>query len=340
MWYDGHGSERKEDSMAADDEQARRKRRSHDYGFDPRPIVNSIDEENSPQDDNYYYLDEGLGDTNRPNTSAVRWNNPTGSYTTRTTGEQSPISARRSRTTTNNLARSQTSSRERNTTSSLQKRPIQPNPSSRQTTGSLGKRLPSSETQKRNTDPDFGNVRQTRRTSVPLDPHPQYKKANDRKQAEENETHKIHWLVPAGVGMFAMLVLFILGSSILSWATQQYNNIEYGMPRTYQTDAVVGHGGDSTTHPSHFIAMNLNHQAIVIEMMASNPAKSVTYVVANIVGDNSSLAPVTLQFRDVNNDKKPDMIVYVHLNGQEQVSVFINEGTKFRPANSTDKIKY
>ncbi len=330
--------------MAADDEQAIPRRRSRNLNYDPYPIVNSPDRDAITRDDSYYSFDEGLDDTNRSNTSVVRLNQPTGPYSSRATGEPNSISKRRRptngssqtvsspRQTTGNLPK-------RDTTGGLVKRQTQSDPLDlRQTTGGLERRQAVANRQTRDTDSILNSgSRQLRNTPPQLSSS--YNKP-PKKHQEENESRKIHWLVPAGVGMFAMLVLFILGSSVLSWATLQYNNLEYGMPRTYQTDAVVGHGGDSTVHPSHFIAMNLNHQAIVIEMMASNPAKSVTYVVANIVGDNSSLAPVTLQFRDVNNDKKPDMIVYVHLNGQEQVSVFINDGTKFRPANSTDKIKY
>jgi hypothetical protein len=151
----------------------------------------------------------------------------------------------------------------------------------------------------------------------------------------------VHWLLPAGVGMIAMLVLWVVGSNVLAWGTQRYNDIVYGMPRTYQTDAVVGQGGDSPQHPSHFVAINWNHQAVVIEFIAGDPAKSVSYK-ANFYATSSddNLAPVTLQFKDVNGDRKPDMIVNIHLPGQDQVVVFINTGTQFRPLKANEKINY
>lgn len=138
--------------------------------------------------------------------------------------------------------------------------------------------------------------------------------------------------------MVAMLVLWVLGSTALSWGIARYNDFKYGYPRTYQTDAVVGHG-DSPQHQSHFIAINYNHQAVVMEMMGgeTGPGKSVSYVVNLMSSDNIDLAPVTVDFKDVNGDRKPDMIVHVHLSNQDQVSVFINDGKKFRPTNANDK---
>lgn len=149
----------------------------------------------------------------------------------------------------------------------------------------------------------------------------------------------VHWLLPLGVGMLAMLALWLIGSSALAWANQRYDDIRYGNPRTYQTDAVVGHG-DSAAHPSHFIAINLNRQAIVIEFKGGDPSKSVSYVApVYIAGDGGDLAPVTVEFKDVNGDGKPDMIIHIHLPSQDQISVFINDGNGFRPVNANDKIK-
>lgn len=151
---------------------------------------------------------------------------------------------------------------------------------------------------------------------------------------------KIHWLLPTGVGMVAMLVLWMVGASIVAWGIQRYDDVRYGMPRTFQIDQTVGHGGDSRTHPSHFVAVNLNRQAIVIEFMAGDPAKSVSYVApVYIAGEGGNLAPVTLEFRDVTGDGKLDMIIHIHLPSQDQASVFVNDGTKFRPSNGNDKIR-
>lgn len=156
---------------------------------------------------------------------------------------------------------------------------------------------------------------------------------------KEPPRHRVHWLLPAGVGMVAMLVLWVLGTWVLSWGIQEYNNFTYGMPRTYQTDAVVGHGGDSPAHPTHFIAMNLQHQAVIYEIMASDPSKSITYVVnINAASDPDNLAPVTVSFQDLNGDHKLDMIVDVHTSDGDKKAAFINTGTKFRPSTINDNL--
>jgi hypothetical protein len=138
--------------------------------------------------------------------------------------------------------------------------------------------------------------------------------------------------------MMAMLALWLLGSNLVSWGTQTYNDIHYGYPRTFQIDAVVGHT-DSKSHPSHFIALNLNRQAIVIEMMGGDPQKAITYVAPVVIaGPNGDRAPITVEFRDVTGDNRPDMILHIHLPTQDQISIFVNDGSKFRPSNNNDKI--
>lgn len=147
-----------------------------------------------------------------------------------------------------------------------------------------------------------------------------------------------HWLLPVGIGMVAMLVLWVFGTIAVSWGQQRYQDITYGRPRTYQTDAIVGHN-DSLQHKSHFIAVNYNRQAIVTEWMGGDPAKSVVYIVPYyIVGDNSELTPVTVELRDVTADSKPDLVIHIHLSTQDQTFVFVNDGKKFRPPLATDKI--
>jgi hypothetical protein len=151
------------------------------------------------------------------------------------------------------------------------------------------------------------------------------------------QTHagrNVHWMLYVGVGMIAALALWVLGSSLLAWGSAKYNDIVYGYPRTFQTDAVVGQGGDSKSQPSHFIAVNLHGQVIIIELMAGNPAKSISYTGPDLFESGGDRIPVTLQFCDVTGNGKPDMLVHI----QDKVFVFINDGTKFRPSNANDKI--
>jgi len=150
---------------------------------------------------------------------------------------------------------------------------------------------------------------------------------------------KVHWLLPVGIGMIAMLVLWEVGSLVLAWGNTRLDDLRYGNPRTYQIDAVVGHGGDALDHPSHFIAVNLNRQAIVVEFPAGKQAGALSYVVPYyILGPGGDLTPITLEFRDVTGDGKHDMIIHMHLQSQDQTYVFVNDGAKFRPPTTKDNI--
>lgn len=143
-----------------------------------------------------------------------------------------------------------------------------------------------------------------------------------------------HWLVYVGVIMFVMILAWVGLSALASWWQGVENNLEYGMPRTYQVNAVVGHN-DSPSNPSHFIAINLNRHIEIIEFPGGDATKARVYIGPTLLGANDNLTPVTLTFKDVNGDGKPDMIVNI---GNSRV-VFINDGTEFRPLRSTDKIQ-
>ena len=176
-------------------------------------------------------------------------------------------------------------------------------------------------------------------TSLPTKPYPRNNITRQQALPPNILKGKVHWLLPLGIGMIAMLVLWELGSFTLAWGLARYDDIRYGNPRTYQTNAMVGHGNDSPLHPTHFIAINLNRQAIVVEFPAGNPSGAQSYVVPYyILGQGGDLTPITLEFRDVTADSKPDMIIHIHLQTQDQTFVFVNDGTKFRPPTSKDNI--
>jgi hypothetical protein len=128
------------------------------------------------------------------------------------------------------------------------------------------------------------------------------------------------------MGMLLTLFMWVGGSSVVSWWNNHQIDSTYGMPRTFQTDQVVGHA-DSTDHPSHFIAINLHSHITIIEIPGGDNSHARIYSGPTLFSDNGDTIPVTLEFRDVNGDGKVDMIVHIG----DQSIIYLNDGTQFKP---------
>ncbi len=142
-----------------------------------------------------------------------------------------------------------------------------------------------------------------------------------------------HWLVFVGIAMIVMVMGWVIFSAVANWWQVTQDDWHYGRPRTFQTDAVVGHN-DSAANPSHFIALNLNRHVEIIEFPGGDGTKARIFIGPTLIGDGQDLAPVTLTFRDVSGDGKLDMIINI----QDNHFVFINENGTFRPARPNDNI--
>lgn len=130
--------------------------------------------------------------------------------------------------------------------------------------------------------------------------------------------------------IFLLMLLGYVGLNAFgSWWQIHSDDSTYGRPRTFQIDAVVGHG-DSPSHLSHFIAINLKGHIIIIEIPGGDVSKSIIYTGPTLLGEGSDLTPVTLSFADANGDGKLDMLVHV----ADQTIVFLNNGTKFVPPSN------
>jgi len=134
--------------------------------------------------------------------------------------------------------------------------------------------------------------------------------------------HRVHWMVYMGLGMMFMLTLYVGFQMLGNW----WDNHVYGNPLTYQTDQVVGHG-DSTDHPTHFVAINLNSRITIIEIPGGDTSHARIYSGPTLYSDNGDSIPVTLEFKDVNGDGKVDMIVHI---GDKRI-IYLNDGTEFKP---------
>jgi hypothetical protein len=135
------------------------------------------------------------------------------------------------------------------------------------------------------------------------------------------------------LGMLVMALLALGLSAFASWWRVHQDDMQYGRPRTFQMDAVVGHE-DSPANPTHFIFLNLNRHVEIIELPGGDAAHAHIYQGPVLFGDGQDLTPVTGEIRDVNGDGKPDLIVHI----QDQQLVLINDGTQFRPQQPGDNV--
>lgn len=136
---------------------------------------------------------------------------------------------------------------------------------------------------------------------------------------------RVHPLLFLGLGMLGMLAIWTILTAGSGWWNDAMDYIHYGSPRTYQIEAVVGHN-DSTSHPSHFIALNLHGRIQIIEFPGGDGAHARIYLGPQLYGSDADKAPVTLKFIDVNADKRVDMLVFF----QSSWIVFINDPNTFR----------
>ena len=135
-----------------------------------------------------------------------------------------------------------------------------------------------------------------------------------------------HWSVYLVTGMATMTALVIGLYSLGSWWQHVQDDWTYGMPRTYQTDAVVGHNHDSRAHPSHFIAINLHGQVEVFELPAGDPTKVRVFLGPILSGTGADQVVVTISFTDLDRDGTPDLI----LRYGDSAEVFYNHDGTFQ----------
>lgn len=184
--------------------------------------------------------------------------------------------------------------------------------------------------------PSHSNVRRYTSTPSQTEVRVRHHRASAQTQAPPQRqparpARRVHWLVPLGVGMLVMLVLWQGGNLAFSLWQSYQNDLHYGRPRTTQVDARVGHNDTQT--PSHFIAVNLAGHVVVIEFPGGDAAHAKVYI-GPIMAPGHELDPVTLSFKDVNGDGKPDMILSVG----EVREVFINDNGSFRPMKPGENV--
>ncbi len=143
----------------------------------------------------------------------------------------------------------------------------------------------------------------------------------DDDQYKPKKRRHVHWLTWVGVALFIMILGWIAFNAIGSWWQGVLDNIAYGTPRTFQTDANVGHYG----RVSHFIVINLNGEVEVIETQKGHPEASKIYTIVTMPEDQWSI-PATITFQEINKDGRIDALVHF---GQTEIPMY-NNGTGFQ----------
>jgi len=133
-------------------------------------------------------------------------------------------------------------------------------------------------------------------------------------------------LTSIGIGMMVAIVAVLLGQLLLGWLGTTWDDLHYGYPRTYQTDAFTG--GETGQTPSHFIVLNLRGHIEILEQIGGDPTKTKMYLGPQIAGSGADLVPVTLTFVDPHHTQYPDMVVQF----QGTQVLFHNVHGTFKPA--------
>lgn len=138
---------------------------------------------------------------------------------------------------------------------------------------------------------------------------------------------QIHWMLYLGLFLLVMIAGWIAINALGTLWQLKHDDFTYGNPRTYQTDTNVGHGTQQNPL-SHFIALNLHSQILVIELPGGDTSKARISPITTL--DAGALnTPVTLSFRDINADGKLDMLVQIG-EGDSGYTVFLfNNGSQF-----------
>jgi hypothetical protein len=152
--------------------------------------------------------------------------------------------------------------------------------------------------------------------------------SNGERRTEELPRQGKHPLFYIGICLM-IVVVFLTAYTLIPPTLQKWSDDRtYGYPRTFQTDANVGHGG-----MEHFIALN-NRGTVEVVEIPTNPSPTNQprlYIVTHFADQGADLIPATVSFSDVNQDGKLDMVVTVY-NGTNPSEYFLfNNGATFVP---------
>jgi hypothetical protein len=125
--------------------------------------------------------------------------------------------------------------------------------------------------------------------------------------------------------ILAAIAIYVVVSLLVGKGQVLLDDLRYGRPRTTQLDAFVDHE-EAAGQPTHLMAINLNRQAMVIELPGGDAAKTRVISGPYLFGAEEDLTPLRLSLRDMDADGKPDLLLDVR---NEQI-VYLNREGAFR----------
>jgi hypothetical protein len=144
----------------------------------------------------------------------------------------------------------------------------------------------------------------------------------------------LHWVAYIVTALLALLAIYAIMGNVMGWGRSRLDDIRYGATRTFQADEVVGHDDGAGT-PTHFIAMNLNRQVVVIEIPGGDPSKTRTLTGPYLFGAGEDKTPVLLRFDDLNRDGSKDLVVNV----KNEEIVYLNKEGQFQPITAEERLR-
>jgi hypothetical protein len=143
--------------------------------------------------------------------------------------------------------------------------------------------------------------------------------------------HSLAYIVTA---LLALLAIYAIMGNVMSWGRSRLDDFRYGATRTFQADEVVGHD-DGVGTPTHFIALNLNRQVLIIEIPGGDASKTRTLTGPYLFGAGEDKTPVLLRFDDWNRDGSKDLVVNV----KNEEIVYLNKDGQFQPITAEERVK-
>lgn len=146
---------------------------------------------------------------------------------------------------------------------------------------------------------------------------------NERRPLVSVPTGSLGSLAYIVTGVLALLAMYVVLSTVIGWAQVTFDDIRYGRPRTFHMTAQVGPPGAASA-PSHFMAINLDRQVIIVELQGGDAARIRTFPGPYLFGAGEDLTPATMRMVDVNGDGIADLLVRVK--DEEMVYLYRDDG--------------